>query len=66
MRNTDKGDSLIHLSNVLLLAPRRIVKIVMNFIRICQLKSELPIPEICDKFIDILLKNVKEKGKFVI
>lgn len=66
MRNTDRGDSLLHLSNVLLLAPKRIVKIVMNFIRISQLKSELPIPEICDKFIDVLLKNVKEKGDLII
>lgn len=63
MRNTDRGDSLLHLSNVLLIAPKRIVKIVMNFIRISQLKSELPIPEICDKLIDVLLKNLKEKGK---
>ncbi|KAJ8954093.1 hypothetical protein NQ318_004398 [Aromia moschata] len=26
----------------------------MNFIRISQLKSELPIPEICDRFIEVL------------
>ncbi|KAJ8927879.1 hypothetical protein NQ314_019623 [Rhamnusium bicolor] len=56
MRNTDRGDSLIYLSNVLVLAPKRIVKIVMNFIRISQLKSELPIPEICDRFIEVLKK----------
>ncbi|KAJ8913033.1 hypothetical protein NQ315_002049 [Exocentrus adspersus] len=56
MRNTDRGDSLIHLSNVLVLAPKRVVKIVMNFIKISQLKSELPIPEICDRFIEVLRK----------
>lgn len=66
MRNTDRGDSLLHLSNVLLIAPKRIVKIIMNFIRISQLKSELPIPEICDKLIDVLLKNLKEKGKLIL
>lgn len=62
MRNTDRGDSLIHLSNVLVLAPKRVVKIVMNFIRISQLKSELPIPEICDRFIEVLKKYPIIKG----
>ncbi|CAH0547622.1 unnamed protein product [Brassicogethes aeneus] len=57
MRSTERGDSLIYLSSVLLLAPKRVVKIVMNFIRICQLKSELPVPEIFDKFIEVLQKH---------
>ncbi|XP_050301516.1 uncharacterized protein LOC126739759 [Anthonomus grandis grandis] len=57
MRNTERGDSLVHLANVLMLAPRRIVKIVMNFIKSCQLQSEIPIPEICAKFIDVLEKH---------
>ncbi|KAG5887936.1 hypothetical protein JTB14_003031 [Gonioctena quinquepunctata] len=63
MRNTDRGDSLVYLCNVLLLSPKRIVKIIMNFIKISQLKSELPIPEICDRFIDEVLKkdlNIEE------
>ncbi|XP_066250746.1 uncharacterized protein Rnb isoform X2 [Euwallacea similis] len=57
MRNTERGDSLIHLSSVLIVAPRKIVKIVMNFIKTSQLKSELPIPEICSKFIEVLEKH---------
>ncbi|KAL1516622.1 hypothetical protein ABEB36_000508 [Hypothenemus hampei] len=54
MRNTERGDSLVYLTNVLILQPRKVVKILMNFIRSCQLKSELPVPEICDKFIAVL------------
>ncbi|KAL3285359.1 hypothetical protein HHI36_019467 [Cryptolaemus montrouzieri] len=54
MRNTPKGDSLVHLSKLLPLAPKKIVKIIMNFIRISQLKSDLPIPEICDGFVKLL------------
>lgn len=57
MRNTSRGDSLIHLSNVLLLAPKKVVKIVMNFIQMSQLQSELPVAEICDRFIDVLEKH---------
>lgn len=54
MRNTERGDSLLHLTTVLILAPKRIVKIIMNFIKSCQLKSELPVNEICTKFIEVL------------
>ncbi|XP_076272904.1 BTB/POZ domain-containing protein Rnb [Rhynchophorus ferrugineus] len=67
MRSTERGDSLLHLTNVLILSPKRIVKIVMNFIRSCKLKSELPIPEICTKFIDVLENHslVKEfRGQY--
>lgn len=66
MRNTEKGDSLLHLSNVLLLSPKEIVEIIMNFIRISQLKSDLPVPEICDKFIDEIVSiKFSGKGKFI-
>ncbi|KAH0998876.1 uncharacterized protein LOC125502332 [Dendroctonus ponderosae] len=62
LRSTDRGDSLVHLSSILILDPRKIVKIVMNFIKSCQLQSELPIPEICTKFIEVLEEHsiVKE------
>lgn len=54
MRTTEKGDSIVYLSKILLVAPRQIVKIVMNFLKISQLKSDLPIPEMFDSFIDVL------------
>ncbi|RZC36130.1 uncharacterized protein BDFB_007081 [Asbolus verrucosus] len=54
MRNTEKGDSIVYLSKILLVAPRQIVKIVMNFLKISQLKSDLPVPEIFDCFIEML------------
>nr|CAH7747201.1 unnamed protein product [Callosobruchus chinensis] len=57
LRNTDNGNSLLHLSNVLLLSPKKIVKIVMNFIKISQLQSELPVTEICDKFMDEIVSK---------
>lgn len=63
MRNTERGDSLVYLSSVLIVAPRRIVKIVMNFIRSCQLQSELPIPEICGKFVEVLENHSIIKSK---
>lgn len=63
MRNTERGDSLVYLSSVLIVAPRRIVKIVMNFIRSCQLRSELPIPEICGKFVEVLENHSIIKSK---
>lgn len=31
-----------------MIAPRKVVRIVMNFITISSLKSDLPIPEICE------------------
>jgi len=65
MRNTERGDSLIHLSSVLILAPRKIVKIVMNLIKSSQLQSELPIPEICSKFVEMLEKHSIIKGTFL-
>ncbi|CAH1155290.1 unnamed protein product [Phaedon cochleariae] len=64
MRNTERGDSLIHLFNVLLLSPKKIVKIIMNFIKISQLKSELPVPEICDKFIEEVMKKNYDTEEF--
>ncbi|XP_015834209.1 uncharacterized protein LOC103312501 isoform X2 [Tribolium castaneum] len=54
MRSTDKGDSIVYLSKILLVAPRQVVKIVMNFLKISQLKSDLPVPEIFDSFIEVL------------
>ncbi|KAJ3660989.1 hypothetical protein Zmor_005414 [Zophobas morio] len=54
MRNTSKGDSIAYLSKILLVSPRQVVKIVMNFLRISQLKSDLPVPEIFDSFVKVL------------
>nr|CAI5824758.1 unnamed protein product [Callosobruchus analis] len=63
LKNTDNGNSLLHLSNVLLLSPKKIVKIVMNFLKISQLQSELPVTEICDKFMDqIVSKYLNSEG----
>ncbi|VEN59858.1 unnamed protein product [Callosobruchus maculatus] len=63
LRNTDNGNSLLHLTNVLLLSPKKIVKIVMNFIKVSQLQSELPVTEICDKFMDeIVSKYLNPEG----
>ncbi|CAG9770667.1 unnamed protein product [Ceutorhynchus assimilis] len=62
MQKTERGNSLVYLSSVVILAPRRIVKIVMNYLRSCQLQSELPITEICGEFMQVLEKHsiVKE------
>jgi hypothetical protein len=54
MRNTEMGDSIVYLSKILLVAPREIIKIVMNFLKISQLKSDLPVPEIFDGLISVL------------
>lgn len=55
----------MHLSSILILDPRKIVKIVMNFIKSCQLQSELPIPEICTKFIEVLEEHSIVKGTVI-
>ncbi|CAH2008395.1 unnamed protein product [Acanthoscelides obtectus] len=55
MTNTERGNALLHLNNVLFLSPKKIVKIIMNFIKISQLHSELPVTEICDNLVDFIL-----------
>lgn len=56
LRNTDSGDALITLASLVPLAPKRIVKTIMNFIKISPHKSDLPIPEICEN----LMKSLKD------
>ncbi|KAK9877196.1 hypothetical protein WA026_016944 [Henosepilachna vigintioctopunctata] len=62
LRSTSKGDSLVYLSQLLPLAPKKIVKIIMNFIRVSPLKSDLPIPEICGGFIKLLRESQISKA----
>lgn len=63
LRTTDKGDSIVYLSSILLVAPEQVVKIVMNFLAISQLKSDLPIPEIFNSFIEVLQDTSLINGK---
>lgn len=63
LRTTEKGDSIVYLSNILLVAPEQVVKIVMNFLAISQLKSDLPIPEIFNSFIEVLQDTSLINGK---
>lgn len=65
MRNTDKGDAIVYLSRILLVSPRQVVKIVMNFLKISQLKSDLPIPEIFDSFVTVLRNDSIVKGLYL-
>jgi hypothetical protein len=62
MRNTEMGDSIVYLSKILLVAPREIIKIVMNFLKISQLKSDLPVPEIFDGLISVLRDDAIIQG----
>lgn len=64
LRTTEKGDSIVYLSNILLVAPEQVVKIVMNFLAISQLKSDLPIPEIFNSFIEVLQDTSLISRKF--
>lgn len=59
MRNTGGGDSLQCLSDLTLISPKKVVKIVMNLITISSLKSDLPIPGICES----LQKLIKEQAQ---
>ncbi|XP_060535793.1 armadillo repeat-containing protein 5-like [Cylas formicarius] len=54
LRGTGRGDALARLGSAVEVAPRRVVKIVMNFLQLSQHQSELPVPEICGYLIRAL------------
>ncbi|CAH1101433.1 unnamed protein product [Psylliodes chrysocephalus] len=61
LKSTTNGNALKELVNVLLLCPRTIIKIIMNFITISKLNSDLPVIDICNKFIDTVVRNRNKK-----
>ncbi|CAH1114877.1 unnamed protein product [Psylliodes chrysocephalus] len=62
LKSTTNGNALKELVNVLLLCPISIIKIIMNFITISKLNSDLPVLDICNKFIDAVVKNMDTEG----
>lgn len=63
MKNTGSGDSLQCLSNIISLAPSEIVDIIMKLTKTTALKSDLPIPEICEALQKLIREQVdKDKG----
>lgn len=54
LKNTKRGNSIVYLSQILLISPKKIVKLIMNLINVSNLKSDLPIPDICDGFTGAL------------
>ncbi|XP_072382558.1 uncharacterized protein Rnb [Diabrotica undecimpunctata] len=52
LKNTKKGNAMEKLADLLTLNNKKIMKIIMNFIKISKLKSDLPVPEIVNKFVE--------------
>ncbi|XP_056648597.1 uncharacterized protein LOC130453034 [Diorhabda sublineata] len=57
LKNLDCGNALEELPKVLLHNPSKIMSIIVNFIGISKFKSDLPVPEICTKFVDEVVRK---------
>ncbi|CAG9831620.1 unnamed protein product [Diabrotica balteata] len=66
LKNTKKGNAMEKLADLLTLNNKKIMKIIMNFIKISKLKSDLPVPEIVNKFVDEVFGKYidPENGEF--
>ncbi|XP_050501255.1 uncharacterized protein LOC126881194 [Diabrotica virgifera virgifera] len=66
LKNTKKGNAMEKLADLLTLNNKKIMKIIMNFIKISKLKSDLPVPEIVNKFVEEVFGKYidPENGEF--